>query len=197
MKKKVLAAAIVLFIISGWSFFLKENNSRSTLLETSQGLIRLHVLANSDSPEDQQLKLKVRDAILAYLSPQLEQAGSSDSARSIILNNKDKLVEIAQQVIKENGADYSAQLEMGMFDFPIKSYGDLILPAGKYEAVRILIGAAQGKNWWCVLFPPLCFIDITNAAAATSQTGTDAQGQPAKDHIEIHWKLWEALQQKS
>lgn len=197
MKKKLLATLIVLFVISGWSFFLKENNSRSTLLETKQGLIRLHVLANSDSPEDQQLKLKVRDAILAYLSPQLEQASSSDSARSIILNNKDKLVKIAQQVIKENGADYSAQLEMGMFDFPIKSYGDLILPAGKYEAVRILIGAAKGKNWWCVLFPPLCFIDITNAAAATPQTGAETQEQPDKNHIEIHWKLWETIRQKS
>lgn len=194
MMKKLLAAVIVLFVIAGWSFFLKENNSRSTLLENKQGLIRLHVLANSDSSEDQQLKLKVRDAVLAYLSPQLEQAASSDSARSIILNNKDQLVEIAKQVIKENGADYSARLEVGMFDFPIKSYGDLVLPAGKYEAVRILIGAAHGKNWWCVLFPPLCFIDITNAAAA-SQTITENQEKPAKDKIEVHWKLWETLRQ--
>lgn len=182
------------FVVSGWFLLLLHQGNKQNLPVTlgQEKLIRLHVLANSDSQEDQRLKLEVRDAVIQYLAPYLEHAESVESARQIVLEHQAKLVEVAEGIIAKNGAKYPVSVQMGIFDFPIKSYGDLVLPAGKYEAVRILIGKAEGKNWWCVLFPPLCFIDVTNATAvpaiSTSENQTDNQ-QPA--NIKFRWKIAE------
>ena len=169
MKRKLLficgLLVIFIFIAGGWSFLLYQDKQDLPVACNKKDLIRLHVLANSDSPSDQQLKLNVRDAVIAYLAPYLEHAATKTVARQIVLEHKDKLIDIAKQTIVKNGADYPVDIQIGMFDFPIKSYGTLVLPAGNYEAVRILIGRAEGKNWWCVLFPPLCFVDITYAGA--------------------------------
>lgn len=169
MRRKLLwqcgLLGIVAFITVGWLFLIYQGKENLPVSCGKEDLIRLHVLANSDSMADQQLKLKVRDAIIVYLAPYLEHAVEKNAAKQIVLEHKDKLIDVAKQVMVMNNADYAVDIQIGMFDFPIKSYGSLVLPAGKYEAVRVLVGRAEGKNWWCVLFPPLCFVDITNAAA--------------------------------
>ena len=166
MRKNLLRLSIVLligcFIIAGWGMLIWQARQSAAVSIPNGDLIRLHVLANSDKPQDQQLKLKVRDAVIAYLAPYLGKAESTEEARSVIHSRKAEIIAAAQGVVKEKGAAYSVDLQEGMFEFPVKAYGDLVLPAGKYEAVRILLGDAQGKNWWCVLFPPLCFIDAAN-----------------------------------
>lgn len=135
-------------------------------------LIRLHVLANSDSEADQALKHKVRDEIIKAMAPEFLASGDIDSARLIARANLDRIELIASRVIKAEGKDYPVTAEMGNFPFPTKHYGGFILPAGDYEAVRVVIGSGGGTNWWCVLFPPLCFVDMTRyLAAETYPTG--------------------------
>lgn len=136
-------------------------------------LIRFHVVANSDSDEDQALKRAVRDAILEEMSPQLVKAQSVEEARQLIRDLGPEMERIAQRVIREWGKDYEARAEYGRFSFPTKSYGSLVLPAGEYEALQIKIGKAQGSNWWCVLFPALCFVDIEHS------TAVPVDGKPA------------------
>ena len=109
-------------------------------------------------------------------------AEKNSDARQIIIDNKNALIELAYKVIHENGYHYSVDLELGVFEFPIKSYGDLVLPAGQYEAVRILIGEAKGSNWWCVLYPPLCFVEESKV---NSVMLSDSE---AKDE-DIHFKF--------
>ena len=128
-------------------------------------LIRFHVLANSDSEEDQALKWAVRDALLTELAPRLAQARSVEDSRRIVQDMRPVMEDIAAEVIRNWGKDYAVHTEYGKFAFPTKSYGSLVLPAGDYEALRVVIGRGAGSNWWCVLFPPLCFVDITHATA--------------------------------
>ena len=126
-----------------------------------EDVFRLHIIANSDSAEDQRIKLAVRDAILDYESRFTDAADAMDSreAEKILRANGAGLLNAARTVLKQEGAPYDAQLVIGNFDFPDKKYGDKIYPAGKYRALRILLGKAEGRNWWCVMFPPLCIID--------------------------------------
>ncbi|HEY3424840.1 MAG TPA: stage II sporulation protein R [Negativicutes bacterium] len=202
LRSYVYLGIILVFFAAGWSFFIQQQDKQNVPVTFEQGdLIRLHVIANSDKPEDQQLKLKVRDAIIAYLAPYLEHATNSAAARDIVLAHQSQLTDIAKQVLVINGVNYPVSLQLGIFDFPIKSYGNLILPAGKYQAVRILLGEAQGKNWWCVLFPPLCFIDITNAAAVPVVNVADKQdeGKTPAQTVEFKWKIvefWNETMQK-
>ncbi len=135
-------------------------------------LIRLHVIANSDAAEDQALKYLVRDGIIADLAPALQNSQSLDESRQIVQANLGHLEEVSQQIIAEQGYTYAVQAELGYYDFPVRSYGELILPAGRYEAVRIVVGKGEGANWWCVLFPPLCFINVTTSLAATTPEET-------------------------
>lgn len=124
-------------------------------------IIRLHVIADSDSEADQLLKLKVKDAVVTKLRGKLNKADTIEEAREVILENMDELEKTADRVIEENGFPYKAEATMGQAVFPIKRYGDLIFPAGEYEALRIELGRAEGKNWWCVMFPTLCYVDET------------------------------------
>ncbi|MDR3269912.1 MAG: stage II sporulation protein R [Peptococcaceae bacterium] len=127
--------------------------------------IRFHVLAHSDAPEDQSVKRAVRDAILERVAPELARSQSLAESREILQALLTVMAETARQEIVRQGRTDAVRIEYGQFDFPTKSYGTLVLPAGKYEAVRICIGRAEGSNWWCVLFPPLCFVDIEHATA--------------------------------
>ena len=147
---------------------------------TSDQLIRFHVLANSDSEQDQALKRAVRDAILKVVSPRLAVSQSLDESRQILKQVRPEMESIGRSVVKMWGKDYSVRTEFGHSSFPTKSYGSLVLPAGDYEALRVVIGEGQGSNWWCVLFPPLCFIDI-NQSTAVQVDGK--QGIPIKNAI--------------
>lgn len=125
-------------------------------IEIYDSVARLHVLANSDSEEDQNLKLKVRDSILADMDDCLKNCTTVDEAKLSLEKNKDRILMIAQSCISESGYDYPVEIELGEEKYPTRVYESVSLPAGKYYSVRVKIGNAEGKNWWCVLFPPLC-----------------------------------------
>ncbi|CDF57238.1 stage II sporulation protein R [Thermobrachium celere] len=155
--KKYLSILILLALLVSFMYANKKTNT----LTYKDKLIRFHVIANSDSKGDQNVKLKVRDAVLKELGPKLQSAKNKDEAIKIITDNIDKIEEISNKVLKENKYKYTAKASLGTYTFPIKSYGDITLSEGEYTALRIVLGEGGGKNWWCVMFPPLCFIDIT------------------------------------
>lgn len=140
-----------------------------------QDAIRLRIIANSDKPEDQQLKRDVRDKIVEAVAEEVRGVTDEGVAREKIAAAVPKFEEIAMDVIEEKGFDYVAKTDFGKVEFPTKMYGSQVYPAGVYEALRIQIGEAQGQNWWCVLFPPLCFVDMANAdAVAAPAAGQEA-----------------------
>ena len=125
-------------------------------------LIRFHVLANSDSEEDQKLKLKVRDEIIKYLQPLLKKSKSIEESEKIILSENENIKRISKNIILENGYNYEVKVNLEYSQFPAKQYSNIVLPAGEYKSLRVIIGDGEGKNWWCVMFPPLCFVDENN-----------------------------------
>lgn len=185
---------MICFCMVGWSFFVEAIAERQTF-SSERDLIRLHVLANSDSPADQQLKLQVRDAVIRYLSPKLEGVTDRALAKKIIEENKAALILLASETMLAEGAYYPVDIEVGVFDFPLKTYGDLVVPAGRYEAVRVLIGSAEGANWWCVLFPPLCFVDESKVTASSGDPAIQSQIQKTKDTIEFRSKIAELIKE--
>ena len=124
--------------------------------DLSQNMVRLHVIANSNSSFDQSLKLKVRDRIISEFSCFSDDFSSKEDAEKEIRKNLDRIKVFAENVIKEEGYDYSVLAEYGRSFFPKKKYGDITLPSGDYDALKIKIGKAEGENWWCVMFPPVC-----------------------------------------
>lgn len=126
-------------------------------------IIRLHVIANSDSDQDQQIKLKVRDAVLAASRQSLDGQENPEKVKEIVSGQLAVLEKAANDTLIENGYSYGAKVYWGIYPFPVKSYGNVTLPAGDYQAVRVVLGKGEGHNWWCVMFPPLCFVDETHA----------------------------------
>ena len=131
-------------------------------MDISDNVFRLHVIANSDSKEDQNLKYIVRDNVLDYVAQISTTASSKEDIINILQNHLTEIEAIALDTIRKNGFDYSVCVEIGNFSFPTKKYGDIILPPGYYDSLKIQIGEATGQNWWCVMFPPLCFVDVTS-----------------------------------
>lgn len=127
----------------------------------SNSVFRLHVIANSDSDEDQNLKYIVRDNLLNYMNTLTENITSRDAAIQIAKKHEDDFYDIAKKTIEENGYNYDVKIEIGNSYFPTKYYGDISLPAGYYDSLKVEIGNASGQNWWCVMFPPLCFVDMS------------------------------------
>ena len=152
----VSALLIIYVCISAVSY------THAVTTDIADSVFRLHVIANSDSDEDQNLKYIVRDKVIEYMSSISQNASSKEDVIEIAKANLDKIQAIASQTIRENGYTYSVNVEVGNFSFPSKRYGDITLPPGYYDALRIKIGKAEGQNWWCVMFPPLCFVDVTS-----------------------------------
>ncbi|MBU3092585.1 stage II sporulation protein R [Clostridium sp. CM028] len=169
MKKFILTSITIIILIS---IALNTNNMSGKVNQSDVAgkLIRFHVIANSDDKTDQKLKLKVRDSVLKYISPKLKDCKSIEESRKIIKNENKNIKKIAETVIKKNGFKYSVASTLSEENFPVKTYGNITLPQGKYEAYRIIIGTGTGQNWWCVMFPPLCFVDITKGNVSYEKT---------------------------
>lgn len=150
-----------------------------------EGIIRLHVIANSNSEADQELKLKVRDEIISQVGD-LNKKDTIEDSREWLESQLDDLKVAAESVIRANGCNYSASAELGVRWIPEKTYGDMHFPAGNYEALTITLGKGEGENWWCVLFPPLCL--ITEDEAELEEMGIDSQ-----DQIRVRSWLMEVL----
>lgn len=129
------------------------------------GLLRLHVVANSDSPEDQELKLRVKDRIVSEIGGLVSEMKTKEEILEFLHGNMQYIEDTAAREIEAANKEYGVRAEVGYFTFPTKSYGSLALPAGEYQALRIVLGEGGGANWWCVMFPPLCFVDTKNAVA--------------------------------
>lgn len=158
MNKKEIVRCIggVLFAaaVAGGIFYGKHQMIQSGIAEK---VLRFHVIANSDSETDQRLKLKVRDAVGVFLQDVVEEAEDKESCKTAVLQWIPEIEETARNVIEENGYAYQVQAEVAEVDFPVKTYGEYTFPAGRYEALRVIIGEGEGKNWWCVMYPNLCF----------------------------------------
>ena len=157
----IFAAVLVLQIILALACW-GGNDETYTGWNEHQGIIRMHVIANSNSQEDQRLKLKVRDRVLEYVGENTKNNDSIDETRLFLMGHKQELADIAEAVVCENGYDYGIDVELGVRWIKEKNYGDITFPAGNYEALNITIGKGQGENWWCVLFPPLCLVKDKN-----------------------------------
>lgn len=128
----------------------------------SESVLRLHVIANSDDPKDQALKLKVKDAIVEMMRSEFKETDNVDEACRLAAQNIYRIKKVAEAEIAEQGYDYPVTVYMGECEFPTKSYGNIVFPQGKYQAVKVIIGEGEGKNWWCVLFPPLCLVSTSD-----------------------------------
>ena len=157
--KKII---VLLFLLTLFTFVSALSYVRAVSQDIADSVFRLHVIANSDSKQDQDLKLKVRDELLKYMNNLAKNCSSKEEVIQLAKENKDKFKQIAEQTITENGFSYSVSVEIGDSDFPTKTYGDISLPAGTYDALKVKIGEAKGQNWWCVMFPPLCFVDVSS-----------------------------------
>ncbi len=153
---------ILFFLLFIYVLICATSYTNAVCQNISDSVFRLHVIANSNSTEDQNLKYLVRDNILEYMNSITSDVEDKNEIIEIVSNNLNNFKQIAQDTVYENGFDYEVTVEIGNFDFPVKTYGDISFPPGAYDALRIKIGTASGENWWCVMFPPLCFIDVSS-----------------------------------
>ena len=160
--KKICILSGILFslLVTGLLVNAKEKELQKGL---SEEVFRFHVLANSDSKEDQELKMQVKEAVISYMKEELPQSESVEMTKAWAMSHTQEIETLAENLIQEQGYDYSVEAKVTTCDFPDKTYGDITFPAGEYEALRIEIGEAAGQNWWCVLYPNLCFIDAVHA----------------------------------
>ena len=159
---KRFAFLLLLFVL--YTFVCAFSYANTVSEDLSNSVFRLHILANSDSEEDQNLKLAVRDNILSYMKEISSDVSSKEDVISLANEHLDDFYSIARETIVSNGYDYDVRLSIDKFDFPTKVYGDIALPAGLYDALRIEIGEANGHNWWCMMFPTLCFVDVSSGS---------------------------------
>lgn len=155
MKKYIIysfAGAVVFLYI--WTMVLGNSLFQPSI---ASKILRFHVLANSDTDADQSVKEEVRDAVGLYLKPFLKDAKSLKETKQIVNDNMTGIIQVAENTLAENGYNYEVSARITNADFPEKTYGAYTFPAGEYEALQIVIGEGKGQNWWCVLYPNMCF----------------------------------------
>ena len=151
--------SILLFIYTSICALSYASNISTNI---SSSVFRLHVIANSNSKEDQALKFKVRDNLINYMNDICADCKNKQEAITLVNTYQNNFKQIALDTIQNEGYNYDVNINIGNFEFPTKQYGDISLPSGYYDALKVEIGEAKGHNWWCVMFPPLCFVDITS-----------------------------------
>lgn len=159
---KFRSITILIILLILYTFMCAISYVQAVSENLSNNIFRLHVIANSDSDEDQNLKYKVRDNLLEYMTSICKDCYSKEEAIKIVYEHKKDFEKIAIDTINNEGFNYTVNINIGNFEFPTKYYGDISLPAGMYDSLRVEIGAAKGQNWWCVMFPPLCFVDVSS-----------------------------------
>ena len=159
---KVKMVTILSFLLFAYTSICAISYAQNVSTDIADSVFRLHVIANSDSAEDQNLKYIVRDNLLSYMKEICSDCTNKEEAIKIVQEHSEDFEQIAKNTINEQGYSYDVKINIGNFEFPTKTYGDISLPAGYYDALRVEIGEAKGQNWWCVMFPPLCFVDVTS-----------------------------------
>lgn len=191
--KKLLIPVIAVLLLTALTVFPTASD-----MEIYEKVIRLHVIANSDSEYDQELKLKVRDGILSTVEELTRGCKTKDEAERVLRENSGEVTDAAFRVLEENGSDLSVSIEIGQEKYPTREYGNLRLPGGTYCSVRVKLGDADGKNWWCVLFPPLCLNSSVKAEEELLQVGftPDQVGiitESSSPKYKIRFKLLEII----
>lgn len=136
---------------------------RRTQEDLAEEVFRFHVLANSDSEEDQALKMRVKEEVISFMESELPEAKKAEDTKEWAKGHLKEIEKVAGEIVHKEGYGYPVRAEVTECDFPDKTYGDVTFPAGRYEALRIEIGEGKGQNWWCVLYPNLCFLDSVHA----------------------------------
>ena len=170
MKRKNIAIIYLLILSIGTilSLYIPKNEvTANEAVIIPSDAIRLRILANSDREEDQRVKRLVRDDVNAEITKWVSALTSKQEAKQVIQEGLPELQQIAENVLIEENVNQSVKVEFGVVDFPTKLYGEFLYPAGEYEAILITLGEGKGANWWCVLFPPLCFLDFSNGVAVS------------------------------
>lgn len=168
MKKYFYLFVVFFILLSSWDFTKNDMAiAASNTEEIPDEAIRLRIIANSDSAEDQWIKREIRDEVTEEINKWVSSIDDIDEARVIINDKLPELEEIVSETLTKNGYTYQEgfTVDFGLVPFPTKMYGDMVYQAGEYEALRITLGEGKGENWWCVLFPPLCFVDMSNGDA--------------------------------
>ncbi len=199
-----LGAAMLIGVIAvaGFSFFRGMSAFAKECGDIRQSVLRLHILANSDSDEDQALKLMVRDRILeldSELFGKTEQAGALDQAEESVREKLDEIEQAAEEEVRRRGYDYPVHAELVNMYFSTREYDDFVMPAGRYDALRITIGEGKGHNWWCVLYPPLCLPAAENQQGLeellTEEQAKIVFGQEKYRFRFAAVELWESIRQ--
>lgn len=188
----VAAAALLLTILISNGIKIIRDGRRLDSLRSS--VLRLHILAESDSEEDQRLKLMVRDKLLE--ADYFSGCESLEDAERIAAENLPKIVETAENVLRENGCSSKVTAELADVEFDSRVYGDITMPAGKYRALRVKIGSAEGHNWWCVMYPPLCIPaaeTVEEDASVFSEDELDILCNPKK--YRVRFAVWDKLKE--
>lgn len=170
MKKKMLAELYIILLCMATilSLYMPQNEATAKDPQVIPSeAIRLRILADSDAEKDQEVKRLVRDAVNAEITKWVKDLTSMEDARALIQSRLPEIQQIAEDVVAENGAGQTVKTEFGKVEFPTKLYGQFLYPAGEYEAILITLGEGKGANWWCVLYPPLCFLDFSNGEATS------------------------------
>lgn len=186
------------------TFAGEQKNGEAMAARIAPQILRFHVLANSNSHKDQQLKLAVRTELLNAIYKGLGENASLEDTKEYVIANRTRLEKAAEDYMKKQGYDYSAHMELTNCYFPTKAYGDMVFPCGTYDAVRVELGKGKGHNWWCVLYPPLCFVDSTYAVVPDSSkevlkhslNPADYQALLKKKpelHVKVRFKLLDLL----
>lgn len=185
IEKSLVSGLLLTFLLTLTGF---ANNCENL----STKVLRLHILANSDSAEDQALKLNVRDKIIEKSGDFLNTATDKASAQSLTAENLDNIREIAEQEVQNRGYNYPVKVQMTKMYFPTRNYGNTTLPAGHYDTLRVLIGEGKGKNWWCVIFPQMCLGSAKNSAAIDSVfSNSEKKIINSSENYEIKFKVVE------
>ena len=173
---------LLIFLLSAFITVSAISYVSAVSQNISKSVFRLHVIANSDSDEDQNLKYIVRDNLINYMNKLTENITSKDEAIKLAKEHETDFYRIAKQTIEDNGYDYDVKIEIGNSYFPTKYYGDISLPAGYYDALKVEIGNSAGQNWWCVMFPPLCFVDMSTGIVPEESKQTIKENLPAEEY---------------
>jgi stage II sporulation protein R len=199
--QRILTGGIILLFLLGLFTVLPIHGEQ----QIYDSVVRLHVLANSDTDEDQALKLLVRDEVLRVTAPMLDGCTSREQAERILGEHAEEIAAAAQAVVEEQGYDYPVSVLLGREEYPTRNYENCCFPSGSYVSLRVCIGKAEGQNWWCVLFPPLCLSaasaghdDQSNEEAFISVglTGEQYKVITETDNVKyrIRFKLLETVQ---
>ena len=173
MKKIAVVLLVALALVFGISYFCGENTS------SNQEFLRIHIRANSNDVADQNVKYAVKKAVVDYLTPQLAEVCTKQQAMQVVEANLVQIQAVANSVLAQNGFYYTSNASLWSEVFPTRSYDGVVLDAGVYDALIVNLGSGEGDNWWCVVYPPLCFVP--------------SQSQTGNTNVEFRWKILEVI----